>query len=112
MEIPFTAAVELVLTKAPTVRGTMVTGRSKTFVKEARTFRFIKAGFCESRKRADCPTAVACDWLASLCFFVKRYNTTAWLHTLRSQSRQIVSREDFTDSTSSSKYSSIFCSNI
>ena len=65
MEIPFTAAVELVVTNAPTVRGTIVTGRSKTFVNEARTLRFMSAGFCESRKRVVCSVAVTCDWLAS-----------------------------------------------
>lgn len=52
MAIPLAAALEPVVTRAPTVRGTIVTGRSKTLVKEAKTLRFNKAGFCEPRNRA------------------------------------------------------------
>lgn len=52
--MPCTAAVPPVVRTAPTevmVRGTMVTGSSRTSVKEARRLRLIRAGFCEPRKR-------------------------------------------------------------
>jgi hypothetical protein len=36
---------------APTVRGTMVTGRRSTLVNDARTLRLTWAGLCEPKKR-------------------------------------------------------------